>query len=481
MNYLVYIEHSAENLQFFLWHRSYVSRFHSANTIDLVLAPEWTQEMQNETFAKLQKEQLEGLRRDPAHMAPVFRGTTFEKKGNRGTPGGLLERPSPIFSETGSNPFLTPPRTPLDRDDLTSLSPSSSSGFGVGVGSHTTSYRSQANEAFAAAGIKAPCKFEHPHPHEDPVDQTRLIIMWFFLTTEPKDVNEEEEEEEEEKKRKVKTKSFTDRWPFPYNTVTIQPFREEIDRVIATYLMDDSPRQLNLSARERKHLLTALSHTTHPTAFRQTARSVETTLRMQAHPNFLRWSICNGNPPRVVFANLLGGVLILGSLVAYLLLCLSAVPRGVRAVPAVGMVLGVATQCAAAKGMCVVLHGMHHRHVRPWELFCDEEVELRDEKDAGSGSGLSLSLSSLGRGGGGGGGKSFESFGSANSYEDEPWVVKYQRRNLVRKVFDREVWIQEPALRSIQDTIFVQALLVAAVTAGALTAIFVCVPGGNFY
>lgn len=241
--------------------------------------------------------------------------------------------------------------------------------------------------------------------------------------------------------------------------------------------MDDSPRQLNLSARERKQLLTALSHTTHPTAFRQTAWSVETTLRMQAHPNFIRWSICNGNPPRVAFANLLGAFLILGSLVAYILLCLSAVARGLRAIPAAGMVLGVATQCAAVKGMCVVLHGMHHRHVRPWELFCDEEVELRDEKDAGPGSlSSSLSLGSLDRGG-----KSFESFGSANSYEDEPWVVKYQRRNLVRKVFDREVWIQEPALRSIQDTIFVQALLLAVVTTGALTAIFVCVPGGDFY
>lgn len=227
--------------------------------------------------------------------------------------------------------------------------------------------------------------------------------------------------------------------------------------------MDAAPRQLNLSARERKQLLTALSHTTHPTAFRQVALSVESSLRMQAHPNFIRWSICNGNAPRVAFAKMLGAFLIVGSLVAYVLLCLSRAPRGLRALPAVGMVLGVSTQCAALKGMCVVLHGMHHRHVRPWELFVDEEVELRDEKEDEFGK------------------ASFESFGSANSYEDEPWVVKYQKRNLVRKVFDREVWIQEPTLRTIQDTIFVQAMLVAAVTAGALTALFVCVPGGNLY
>jgi len=227
--------------------------------------------------------------------------------------------------------------------------------------------------------------------------------------------------------------------------------------------MDGAPRQLNLSARERRHVLLAVSHTTHPSAFRQVARSIESSLRMQAHPNFIRWSICNGNTARVTFANLLGAFLIVGALVAYVLLLLSAAPRGYRALPAIVMVLGVSTQCAALKGMCVVLHGMHHRHVRPWELFVDEEVELRDEKEWSEGK------------------ESFESSCSTNSYEDEPWVVKYQKRNLVRKVFDREVWIQEPALRSIQDTIFVQAMLVALVVAGALTAVFVCVPGAGLY
>jgi hypothetical protein len=159
-----------------------------------------------------------------------------------------------------------------------------------------------------------------------------------------------------------------------------------------------------------------------------------------------------------------------GSVAAFILLTLSSVPRGYRAIPAAGMLLGVSTQVAALKGMCVVLHGMHHRHVRPWELFVDEEV-LDDMSSTSDGAGKPAHLAK----------KSFDSFGSSNSYEDEPWVIKYQKRNLVRKVFDREVWIQEPALRSIQDTIFVQAMLVAVVSSGALVVIFVCVPGGYFY
>lgn len=101
---------------------------------------------------------------------------------------------------------------------------------------------------------------------------------------------------------------------------------------------------------------------------------------------------------------------------------------------------------------------MHRRHVRPFELF-DQNPDVDEIK----------------------GNASFESFGSSNSYEDEPWVVKYEKRNIIRKIFDREVWIQEPALRQIQDTIFVQALLAGLALGGILTAIFVAVPGGNLF
>lgn len=77
--------------------------------------------------------------------------------------------------------------------------------------------------------------------------------------------------------------------------------------------------------------------------------------------------------------------------------------------------------------------------------------------------------------------RSFDSFGSGNSYEDEPWLVRYQQRNVIRKIFDREVWIQEPMLRQIQDTIAVQSMLCAVVLSAILTAIFVAVPGGDLF
>ncbi len=103
---------------------------------------------------------------------------------------------------------------------------------------------------------------------------------------------------------------------------------------------------------------------------------------------------------------------------------------------------------------------MHHRHLRPWELFTEDDDPS--------------SSFELGKG-------SFDTFASANSYEDEPWIAKYEKRNLIRKVFDREVWIQEPALRQIQDTIFLQAIGGALIITAISVGIFCALPKGNYY
>lgn len=142
-----------------------------------------------------------------------------------------------------------------------------------------------------------------------------------------------------------------------------------------------------------------------------------------------------------------------------MLITLSRAGRGWRILALILFFVGIATLVAAWKGMCVVLHGMHHRHLRPWELFSDEDedVQLKDTSMD--------TVNSV----------------STNSYEDEPWVAKYDKRNVIRKVFDRELWIEEPALRQIQDTIFLQAVLGGIAGGLVLTAIFLAVPAGDFY
>lgn len=44
-----------------------------------------------------------------------------------------------------------------------------------------------------------------------------------------------------------------------------------------------------------------------------------------------------------------------------------------RAIAAPLWLIGISTLWAAMKGMCIVLHGLHHTHVRPWELWNDDE------------------------------------------------------------------------------------------------------------
>ncbi len=136
--------------------------------------------------------------------------------------------------------------------------------------------------------------------------------------------------------------------------VTIQPFREEISRIIAIYIADPSSRMLNLSSKERAVVLKALSVTTHPSAFRDVIATVEWSLRRQAHPNFIRWTISNGNKPRQTFARGLGVAGIVAGIVYAIVITLSSANRGWRALAFLGLFIGIATLFAAWKGMCVV-------------------------------------------------------------------------------------------------------------------------------
>lgn len=143
MNYLIYVEHAAENLQFYLWYKDYVKRFGEAHPSDLALAPEWTQAMEDDAVAKIRKDHAEKMRPEPK-AAEIFKGSDFEKQP--------LEAP-PV----SSNPFSTPPRTPRggsgsgSDDDSVHTVPQSV------TFSNATSYKSQAGDAFRSAGAKQPC------------------------------------------------------------------------------------------------------------------------------------------------------------------------------------------------------------------------------------------------------------------------------------------------------------------------------------
>lgn len=134
MNYLIYIERSAENLQFFLWYRDYARRFAGATTADLALAPEWTQTMEDEAIARIKKEHADTRRKAPKEAAGIFKGTDFEKGTvsvtATETSQGLATQ---AFASAGvkapckppSLPYHHPPRPILIRPNPTQPNPTS--------------------------------------------------------------------------------------------------------------------------------------------------------------------------------------------------------------------------------------------------------------------------------------------------------------------------------------------------------------------
>lgn len=134
MNFLKYIELSAENLQFYLWFRDYSKRFEELPQSEKVLSPEWTGDNSN-------GEVRSGPKANRPEVTTIFKGTDFAS--------------DPKIDESekaGSNPFFTPPRTP------TSLGPrdggESFDTYEDSVATAKMDHTRRADGAFEGAGLK---------------------------------------------------------------------------------------------------------------------------------------------------------------------------------------------------------------------------------------------------------------------------------------------------------------------------------------
>ena len=147
MNYLIYIERAAENLQFFLWYRDYSKRFSEIPASERVLAPEWTA-AQAEAANQSTQTQATNQKQPSTEAAAVLEGTTFASG-----PAAKLA------AANGGDPFETPPRTP--GGDMASEQGDWKSGTGDDVSTlkpSEKSFNNKASEAFEGADLKwQPC------------------------------------------------------------------------------------------------------------------------------------------------------------------------------------------------------------------------------------------------------------------------------------------------------------------------------------
>lgn len=149
MNYLIYIEHSAENLQFFLWHQDYVKRFSALPAREQALSPEWTIE-KAEADGNTAATNNAAARAMSPETAAVFKDTGFA--GVRTTVTEF--RPS-------INPFYSPPRTPDGSHSRGRASDAPWDDYASTLkSSQKSDYVHKAAGAFEAAGVRfQPCKF----------------------------------------------------------------------------------------------------------------------------------------------------------------------------------------------------------------------------------------------------------------------------------------------------------------------------------
>lgn len=71
---------------------------------------------------------------------------------------------------------------------------------------------------------------------------------------------------------------------------------------------------------------------------------------------------------------------------------------------------------------------------------------------------------------------SLDTFGTSNSYGHEMWVDRYRKQGLWKKIFAKQIWVQDQTVRLIQDRIVVQSHAWSLICSVPLTALFLALP-----
>jgi hypothetical protein len=282
----------------------------------------------------------------------------------------------------------------------------------------------------------------------------------------------------------------------PPAVAAAQPFRAEIALITSHYLTPGAPRELNLSHRDRATLLHALAGTTHPTAFAPIRRLLALTLRNHSHVNFVRWTLCNGNAPRVLVLRTLAVAELGLAVLLAVLLTLSRAPRLARLGVAPLVWLGTVSLVAAHRGLCILLFRRRTRELHPWELdrpgpgpappaeakrrMLAHMLAAGGTADADDVDGLRADSADGAEKGVGWHGRAAP-LGPGNGFADEAWVGRWRGLRWWQLLRLRKVWVRDEGARIMQNRIVRQAhawaVLVTLLAVGALVAL----PAGDLF
>lgn len=159
--------------------------------------------------------------------------------------------------------------------------------------------------------------------------------------------------------------------------IAMQPFRPELQQITNTFLLSSSPLELNLSASDRSSVLSALSCTTHPSAFASIFAQIESSLRLQSHPNFIRYALSTTNTGRITAMRVGGVILIISAIILAVALSLGRVHRAIRVIcPCILLFFGICSVLDGQRGVCLILLSLGVRDRFPWEKDVDTAASL---------------------------------------------------------------------------------------------------------
>src|ERR1700760_2189453 len=151
LNYLKYHEHSAENLQFFLWYQDYVKRFNELPASEQALAPEWT-EAQAEAERREYRQQVKARGPQNPVAEELFKNSDFEEQAVVSESVDVSNQPptdDPISTSSKNQRGIT--SSDSKNRPVSSV---------AGMKSFVSGFSQKAESAFEESGMSRPCKFQ---------------------------------------------------------------------------------------------------------------------------------------------------------------------------------------------------------------------------------------------------------------------------------------------------------------------------------
>ncbi|CAG8583257.1 303_t:CDS:2 [Ambispora gerdemannii] len=168
----------------------------------------------------------------------------------------------------------------------------------------------------------------------------------------------------------------------PYNLVTstsVQPFRNEVDQIIRTYLTADAAKELNIPSTMRKSVIRFATQTTHPSIFEPVVRYVYNLMRQNSLRNFMKDAVQNVDSCarwNLIRKSSFAFSLTLGILLPMILFGIS---RWWRLLAFPFLYIGTAYLIGARKRFCFQRYALRERVLKPYEINATENgLEIGD-------------------------------------------------------------------------------------------------------